>query len=148
MLNMRSILKYASAALVCTLCVSCTTTAVSEPQRVAETLVVVAARSIDAQIRAQEALGLAPLGSSELYILMARAGDMPAGVTVRIKSASGSTAAVVWDGSSTNSDGQFASTVSQYEVSQNGSSICVTSTPGAASSFGEPVAGEHACSSW
>lgn len=141
-------LKHAVAALACTLCVSCTTTAVNEPQRAAESLVVVAARGIDAQIRAQEALGLASPGSSELFTLMARAGDMPAGVTVRIKSASGPTAAVVWDGSSSTSDVQFAATVTQYEVSQNGSSVCVTSTSGAASSFGEPVTGEHACSSW
>lgn len=141
-------LKHAVAALACTLCVSCTTTAISEPQRAAESLVIIAARSIDAQIRAQEALGLAPPGSSELFVLMARAGDMPAGVTVRIKSASGPTAAVVWDGTSSNSEGQFALTVTQYEVSQNGSSVCVTSTSGAASSFGEPVTGDHACSSW
>lgn len=141
-------LKHAVAALACTLCVSCTTTAISEPQRAAESLVIIAARSIDAQIRAQEALGLAPPGSSELFVLMARAGDMPAGVTVRIKSASGPTAAVVWDGTSSNSEGQFALTVTLYEVSQNGSSVCVTSTSGAASSFGEPVTGDHACSSW
>jgi hypothetical protein len=145
---MRLALKYTAAALACLLCVSCTSSAVSEPQRAAESLVIVAARGIDAQIKAQEALGLAAPGSSTLFTLMASSGDMPAGVAVRIKSAVAPSAALVWDGTASFATGQFAPVVTQYEVSQNGSSVCVTLTPGSPSSFGEPVAGEHACSSW